>query len=412
MAHLYNCVYSQNRSPPRKASDTHGLLQFLSSAFRTLCKEWRRDQYLSSQLHWSCCYNILHSRMSVCFTDYCCMPREKGIQTLLTQTWRAAKGLLGMATECLLSRDTQLFLHSEVPLLLFLSTSLLPPAIVQYYASSINIPILTSCGWLTSQLHLCKSHNTQLQFDPCYNSHKRQPSVPCALFMLCSSTLIFQSECSLTPNPPLPSLDINHRPDLPSALSLSLLPHIPPALQVGDQLSLLKVCHTSRRIRHFAHKTHPLMATPSNCTPCAAAQQLPAHLSRTTTFLSPSMWFHTSNLLHVWQTPHLSCLPQPLQEAANETPLSTPHTSSPTTLSANSVTSVSSHHSSLFTVFHLTFSPSHALVTPANPTHSEPPTWAALPFCCTLYHSYRIINFKCKACLAFGFLFFQIFLET
>lgn len=108
----------------------------------------------------------------------------------------------------------------------------------------------------------------------------------------------------------------------------------------------------------------------------------------------------------------LSCLPQPLQEAANQTPLFAPHKSSSTTPPANPVTSDSSHHFSLFTMFHLTFRPSHALVTPANPTHSEPPTWATLQFCCTLYHSYCIINFKCKACLAFVFLGVQIYLET
>lgn len=101
--------------------------------------------------------------MGVCVTertDYCCLPIENNIQTLLTQTWRAAKGLQGMATEYLLSRATQLFLHSEVSLVFSLLITIAT-------ASSINIRTSASCGWLTSLLHLSKSHNTQLQFDPC-----------------------------------------------------------------------------------------------------------------------------------------------------------------------------------------------------------------------------------------------------
>lgn len=154
------------------------------------------------------------------------------------------------------------------------------------------------------------------------------------------------------------------------------------------------------------------MATLSKCTPGAAARQLLAHLAETTAFFplwcdsTPAISFMYGRPL-IWPV----CLPQPLQEAANQT-LFTPYISSPTTSPANSVISVSPHRSSLFTVFHLAFRPSHAFVTPANPTHSELPTWATLQFRCTLYHSYCIINFKCKACLAFGFLVFQIFLET
>lgn len=55
-------------------------------------------------------------------------------------------------------------------------------------ASNVNISTLASCGWLTSLLHLCKSHNTPLQFDPCYKTLLKC-NLLCPARCLCSAVL-------------------------------------------------------------------------------------------------------------------------------------------------------------------------------------------------------------------------------
>lgn len=194
---LQLCIFT-NQITTLKSFWYTRLLLFLSSTFKTLCKEWRRDQYLLSQLPWSPCWNTLHSRMWVSATERtvsCCLPREKGIQTLLTQTWSAAKGLLGMATECLLSRVTQLFSQPEAPLLFFLSSSLLP-----LHPAWISPPLLHAYGW--PAYCICKSHNTQLQFDPCYKTLVKG-NLLCPSCCLCSAVLPSSSRVNVLQPKPL-----------------------------------------------------------------------------------------------------------------------------------------------------------------------------------------------------------------
>lgn len=122
------------------------------------------------------------------------------------------------------------------------------------------------------------------------------------------------------------------------------------------------------------------MATPSKCTPHVAAL--------TTYFIllgnnppSRSIRLHTSTFLHVFSSSVMPAL-LPL-EATTQIPRApfALHTS-PAAFQANSVTSVSPCHSRLFIVFHSSFGPSRTLVTPANPTCSQPPTRATFWFCC------------------------------
>lgn len=154
------------------------------------------------------------------------------------------------------------------------------------------------------------------------------------------------------------------------------------------------------------------MATPSKCTPCAATPTTSCTPVRNN-YLS----FPFDVTPHQQPPPHVAdpspVLPAPTTAGGchSDSSLCSSH------LLPHHLTSKLSHFRLLSSfqplhMFHLTLRPSYALVTPANPTHSEPPTRATLQFCCTLYHSHCIINFKCKACLAFVFLVFQIFLET
>ena len=238
------------------------------------------------------------------------------------------------------------------------------------------ISILASCGWLTNLLHHCKSHNIQVVLILATSPSYKNP-VPCMLFTLCSPTLIFHHEHSPTQDPPLLSLDIKLRSDLPSR---QLLPDTAPhssLLASGCPASSAKapsclqayVMTLHRRLISSCNtlKMHTTCCCPNNffCTsweqPSFPFNLTPQqHPPPRMADLSPSCLPH-----HCWRLPSglllLLLTPPPLLP-----PWET------------QVTSVSPCRPSLSTMSHSTLRPSRTLTMPANPTHSEPPIHTTL----------------------------------
>lgn len=140
VAHLYNFLSPQNTSPPWKAFNTHGLLLFLSSAFKTLQGVKKRSVPVLTATLTPLLKHPTQQDVSLCYSEnwLLLLAQRKGHSKVTDPDLECSQRTTGNATEPLLSRVTQLFQHPEAPLLFF------PLLITTATASSMNIPTLAS----------------------------------------------------------------------------------------------------------------------------------------------------------------------------------------------------------------------------------------------------------------------------